>query len=338
MQDIDVSDGDQPFVFAFDDAVSVLDRRDILSYVECNHNGRWYYPPLSPDHLAKSMDVAPHHGSCIRLKVNLLARQLEPTRWLSVAELRKFATDFLCQGNGYFERRDNLANRPMRLQTSLARYTRRGVEDGRYYFVQNWKQEHEFRRDSIFHLIQEHPTQEIYGVPEYMGALQSALLNESATLFRRRYYLNGSHAGFILYLNGTDFGQVEMKKLSEQMKQAKGVGNFKNMLLHIPNGKPEGVKIIPIAEAGAKDEFLGIKNVSRDDMLASHRTPPQLLGVVPTNSGGFGDVGKATDVYFTNEIEPLQGRISELNDWLGVEAVVWKPYERIGVAAPPATA
>lgn len=40
--------------------------------------------------------------------------------------------------------------------------------------------------------------QEIYGLPEYLSAIPSALLNEPATLFRRKYYMNGSHAGFIM--------------------------------------------------------------------------------------------------------------------------------------------
>ncbi|WP_278377258.1 hypothetical protein [Sphingobium yanoikuyae] len=31
----------------------------------------------------------------------------------------------------------------------------------------------------------------------------------------------------------------------------------------------------------------------------------QLLGIVPTNSGGFGDVTKVTDAFFELEIEPL---------------------------------
>lgn len=339
MQEVTLAgDSEKPFAFSLDDDVGVLDRRDILSYVECNHNGKWYYPPLSPDALAKTIDVAPHHGSAIRLKVNMLARQFAPTRWLGTADLRKFALDYLCQGNGYLEERQNLAGRPMTLKACLARYTRRGVEDGHFWWVPAWRQEMEFQPGTVFQLMQEHPTQEIYGVPEYMGAVQAALLNESATLFRRRYYLNGSHAGFILYLNGTNFGEPEMKALSAQMRAAKGIGNFKNLLLHVPGGGPEGVKVIPIAEAGAKDEFLGIKNVSRDDMLAAHRVPPQLLGVVPTNSGGFGDVSKATDAFFFNEIEPLQARISEVNEWLGLEAVVWKPYEKIGVSAPPAAA
>jgi capsid portal protein len=33
-----------------------------------------------------------------------------------------------------------------------------------------------------------------------MAALQSAMLNGEATVFRRNYYINGSHAGVIVYL------------------------------------------------------------------------------------------------------------------------------------------
>lgn len=36
--------------------------------------------------------------------------------------------------------------------------------------------------------------QEIYGMPEYLCAISSALLNKSATLLRRKYYINDSHA------------------------------------------------------------------------------------------------------------------------------------------------
>lgn len=42
-------------------------------------------------------------------------------------------------------------------------------------------------------------THQIYGLPEYLAALKSAWLNKAATLFRRKYYLNGSHAGFVMY-------------------------------------------------------------------------------------------------------------------------------------------
>ena len=54
--------------------------------------------------------------------------------------------------------------------------------------------------------------------------------------------------------------------------------------------------------------------------------PAQLIGIVPNNAGGFGDVEKAAKVFVTNELEPLQERLKELNDWLGEEVIRFDPY------------
>lgn len=53
--------------------------------------------------------------------------------------------------------------------------------------------------------------------------------------------------------------------------------NFRNLFMYSPNGKKDGLQIIPLSEVAAKDEFLNIKNVSRDDMMAAHRVPPQIF-------------------------------------------------------------
>lgn len=45
----------------------------------------------------------------------------------------------------------------------------------------------------------------------------------------------------------------------EAVKESKGAGNFKNLFMYVPNGKPDGVKVIPLAEVAAKDEFMNIK-------------------------------------------------------------------------------
>lgn len=36
--------------------------------------------------------------------------------------------------------------------------------------------------------------------------------------------------------------------------------------------------------------FFSIKSITRDDMLAGPRIPPQLTGIVPQNAAGFGSV------------------------------------------------
>lgn len=163
-------------------------------------------------------------------------------------------------------------------------------------------------------------------MPEYLSAIPSALLNESATLFRRKYYLNGSHAGFIMYMSDPAADQNDVNNIREALKKSKGPGNFRNLFMYSPNGKKDGIQIIPLSEVAAKDEFLNIKNVSRDDMLAAHRVPPQLMGIIPTNTGGFGDVEKAARVFVRNELLPLQRRISEINEWIGGEVVKFEAY------------
>lgn len=62
-------------------------------------------------------------------------------------------------------------------------------------------------------------------------------------------------------------------------------------------------------------------------MLAAHRVPPQLLGIVPNNTGGFGDVEKAARVFARNELLPLQTRFLRINNWIGDEVVRFLTYD-----------
>lgn len=176
-------------------------------------------------------------------------------------------------------------------------------------------------------------SQEVYGVPEYVACLQSALLNENATLFRRRYYLNGSHAGFILSITDPAQNPDDIDAIRTALREAKGPGNFRNLFLYTPGGKADGIKVIPIAEVAAKDEFMNMKNVTRDDVLAAHRVPPVLLGILPNNTGGFGDVEKAAGVFARNELRPIMSVFEEINAWIGETVVAFDPYS---VAAAPA--
>ena len=153
-------------------------------------------------------------------------------------------------------------------------------------------------------------------------------------MFRRKYYKNGSHAGFILYMTDAAQDATDIDNMRQALKEAKGPGNFRNLFVYAPNGKKDGIQLIPVSEVAAKDDFLNIKNVTRDDQLAAHRVPAQLIGIVPNNAGGFGDVEKAARVFVTNELEPLQERLKELNDWLGIEVIKFEPYS-LGITPTP---
>ena len=230
---------------------------------------------------------------------------------------------------------------PLQPPPGAARLREVGVDPGTFFYLSIGQyggvyQEHEFAKGAVLQLKEADIDQEVYGMPQYLSALQSIWLNEAATIFRRRYYQNGSHAGYILYMTDAAQAQDDIDALRQALKDSKGPGNFRNVFLYAPGGKKDGVQLIPVSEVAAKDEFLGIKGTSRDDVLAAHRVPPQLLGIVPANAGGFGDVGKANDVFFVNEIEPLQQKFDEINDWLGEEAVRWRAYEPMSKGAAPA--
>jgi len=323
----------QATAFSFGDPEPVLSRREIMDLIECVHNGRWYEPPISLDGLARAYRVSPHHSSAIMLKRNLLVSSFDPTPFLTRKAFGAAVQDYLVFGNGYLEARRNVLGDTMRLDHALAKYTRRGLQEGQFFYLPGYNQETEFRRGSVVQIAQADINQEIYGVPEYLSALQSALLNEAATLFRRRYYMNGSHAGYILYATG-DIDENDTAALREALKASKGPGNFKNLFVHAPGGKDGSLKIMPIAEVGAKDEFLGIKNATRDDVLAAHRVPPQLLGIVPgQGSSGFGNPLQATDMFFELEIAPLQANWLAVNDDLGFEAIRFRERARSAAAA-----
>lgn len=325
-----------PMIFTFGEPDSVIGVRDLWDYIEIWHNGRWYEPPLPMVSLARTFNMAVTHRSAIALKVNLLVAHFQPTRWLSAASFERGVLDFLQLGNAYWERIDNLGGRVMELRHSPAVFTRIGVKPGTAFFVRNViREEHEFRPGSILLVQQPDVLQEVYGIPEWLSALQSGLLNENATLFRRRYYLNGAHAGFVFYLSEPLAEPEMVEQVKDRLGKAKGLGNFKNIFLNIPGGKKDGVQIIPIADVAAKDEFLNIKNVTRDDMLSAHRVPPQLIGIIPQNNGGFGDVRTAKDVFYVNEIVPIIQRLLGLNERIGVEAFRFTDYVPQGGGSAP---
>ncbi|CAI2467901.1 phage portal protein, PBSX family [Serratia ficaria] len=322
----DTPAGQQMQAFTFGEPSAVLDRRDILDYTECISNGKWIEPPVSFSGLAKSLRASVHHSSPIYFKRNVLASTYIPHPLLSRQEFSRFVLDHLVFGNSFLEKRTSVTGKPLKLVASPAKYTRRGVDPSVYWFVQSFIEPHSFAPDSMFHLLEPDINQELYGMPEYLSALNSAWLNESATLFRRKYYQNGAHAGYIMYVTDAAQSNTDVEALRKAMSNSKGLGNFKNLFFYAPNGKPDGIKIVPLSEVATKDDFFNIKKVSAGDLLDAHRIPYQLMGGKPENVGSMGDVEKAAKVFVRNELTPLQERFKELNDWLGIEVIRFKKY------------
>ncbi|HBQ0527666.1 TPA: Presumed portal vertex protein, partial [Klebsiella pneumoniae] len=89
--------------FSFGDPIPVLDRRELLDYVECVQTDHWYEPPVSFDGLARTFRAAVHHSSPIAVKCNILTSTYIPHPLLSQQAFSRFVQDYLVFGNAYLE-------------------------------------------------------------------------------------------------------------------------------------------------------------------------------------------------------------------------------------------
>lgn len=313
-------------VFSFDD---LMGEYSLLDFAGCLDNGRYFETPVPWLDLINLLKKGLHHSSALEAKINILKVTFQPTPLLSRAEFEKLAFNYLVLGNGYLEVQRNFYGKPVNLQNRLALYMRRASNLRDYIYLRNdlTGENYEYLDGSdVIHMMQPNLQQEIYGLPRYLPAMDSAELNSASTKFRVRYYKNGSHAGFILYATDSKIDEVGWSKVKTQLRNSKGDGNFKNLLLRSPGGDPDGIKLIPISEVAAKDEFLNIKQVSAEDMLAIHRVPPVLMGIVPKTAGGLGDAATVAKVFAKNEVAPLQQAFLDINERLKLEIFKFEPY------------
>lgn len=302
---------------------------ELLGYAEVFHNGTYYLPPVSYADLMTAYNASVHHASALQVRRNILLSLFVDSPLLSPFAMDGFLLDYAVLANAFLLARRNRMGDIIRLEHVPAKYMRLGLAGDFYYLRTGQSQSNETIRyiaEDVYHLKNYDINQEIYGIPDYLSAMHSIGLNNSATLFRRRYFDNGAHAGFILYLTDPAANQTDVEGLRERLKETRGMGNFKNVMFYAPGGKSDGVKILPISEIAAKDDFLAIKNTSRDDILAMHRVPLALMSIPALNAGGHGNAREAAAVFFENELRPLMKKIASINAYFDAKAVAFGEY------------
>ncbi|SDQ54777.1 phage portal protein, PBSX family [Pseudomonas sp. UC 17F4] len=287
-------------------------------------DGEIYKPPVSRTGLAKLLRANAHHGAIPKFKRNLLLREFVASEGCSAQTMGRAGLDYMVFGEAYFYRKANAFGQVLELE-HLPAINMRVKVDGGFRLLLPDNKFMDFNQDEIEHVMDYDVEQNIYGIPDYLGGLQALLLNEAATLFRRRYYANGAHAGYIFYTNDPDLTEEDEDELRAQISASKGVGNFRSMFVNIPGGKEDAIKIIPVGDFQAKDELEKVKNITRNDIIAAWRMNPALAGIIPENSGGFGDIEKIDRVYTSNEIGPICQLFNQVNETLRQDRqITWR--------------
>ncbi|MDO6426226.1 phage portal protein [Thalassotalea sp. 1_MG-2023] len=306
--------------FSFGDPEPCLDNR-ITEYmgIYADANGI-YNPPISLIGLIKLLDVNAQHAPILYFKRNMILKWFEKNPILNRNNFSKFAFDYLWSGMGYFQVIRNAFRVPIKLRHLPALNMRYTSTRDVYAQLQNNGKILRFEPGEVIQIKEYDPRQGIYAIPQYYGGIQSALLNEDATLFRRKYYKNGAHMGFIFSMADPSLNGDDEAALKKAISDSKGVGNFRSLFINTknPNIKDaeKTIKITPIGDISTKDEFERIKKITLNDMLSMHRASEALSGQASGDSPGFGDLDKITRSYYNNEVVPLQQEMMQVNEYL----------------------
>jgi PBSX family phage portal protein len=312
--------------FAFGDPEPVLSSTvaDYLGVFE-DMSGQYYRPPVDLEGLANLMSANSYHGPILHFKKNMIVKWFIPSKMLSTASLKFAALDFCVLANAYFQIFTNGFNTPVRLERLPALAMRPTKDPNVFVKVERDGKITTFKPGEVLHIKEPDIKQSIFGIPQYFGGIQSVLLSEDSTLFRRKFYINGAHMGYILVTNDANLDDETAKAIEQKVKESKGPGNFRSLYLNIPrSSSKEPVQIIPVGNIGSKDEFQAIKEVTEMEMLAIHRVYPGLVGIMPANVGGFGDLDKSMRVYHELEVTAMQQVFLQINEMIGGTPVAFR--------------
>ncbi len=284
----------------------------------------YYEPPVSLIGLSRMRHANAQHGRCLNFKRNILSRFFVPNNIIGMKDFRCACYDHQCFGMGYFQVIRNSFNGVAKLQHLPALNMRRKADNDNGQTQYCWLGPDRlapvyFEPGEVIQTIEYDTVQQIYGIPDWLCSMQALLLNEEATLFRRKYYRNGCHIGYILYTTDPNLDPKTEKMLKDKIKDGKGAGNFRSLYINIPGGKEKAVQIIPVGDISQKDEFNRIKSISADDVIVGHGMQPALAGIRPEGNQSFGDIEKIVRVYVETDVKSMVQPFLDLNQQLGME-------------------
>lgn len=263
-------------------------------------DGYWE-PPLDRRGLNKLTRSNAYHGSILKARRLMIAGRYQ-SGGMEDHHAHAAISDFLEFGDVAIIKLRNHFNQVIGLHPMPAMHTRKDKK-GNFWLLGRDGEKKKYKKEDVVFVPQYDPVQQVYGAPDYLGCVQSALLSSDATNFRRRYYKNGLHMGFIFYATDPNLSADDEKDLKEKMASSRGVGNFRSMFVNIPGGSEKGIQLIPVGDIATKDEFEKIKNITAQEVLTGHRFPAELAAIIPSG-GTRGDPIKFNQVYSKNEVIP----------------------------------
>ncbi|OXX71325.1 phage portal protein [Vibrio sp. V19_P1S1T109] len=304
---INKEDGEKSSMVEFSAIPESVDSSNWMTqYCELMYNDGddFWEPPISLKGLADIANANAYHGSLLKARANYVAARFKAGGNIRKRHLNNTCWDYFGFGHGGLLIIRNGFKQPIGFHPLPMMYMRKRKNGNWVQLLRDYEFK-EYRAEDVIFIPQYDPQQQIYGLPDYLGSLQSSLLNKDATMFRRAYYKNGAHMGYIFYSTDPNLSATDEQAIKDAMRNSRGPGNFRSMYVNIPNGKEKGIQLIPVGDIATKDEFERIKNITAQDILVGHRFPPGKGGLVPQPGSNVADPEKVGREYARDEIIPV---------------------------------
>ena len=296
----------------FGQADSALAPRPMEDYLSTTYlqDSDYYRPPMSFLGLAKLVRANPQHSRLPSLVAAWVVKYMQKNAIVSREDLRRAVMEYAGLGNGFFKLARNSAGVALEVEHLPALNTRRMKKYNQYGRLSDEKEIIPYKPGEILHVMEYDFVQSVYGVPFWIGALQSILLGEDIRLFPRRFFGNGAHAKKAIITSG--LGTEDRKAVNKQVESTIRDGQFKTIMLHMSKGEVDKmIKFIDFAENASKIEYGKLAAMTATDVLEAWGIPPELAGQMPDGPGSSRDLDKIERIFHSMCIVPIQQLFSE---------------------------
>ena len=293
----------------------------------------FYTTPFSLKGLGDLLLTNGHHGRLPAFKANLMLKYFQKNKIVGYGTLKNAAIDFSALGNCYFEVIRNRLGQTVGIKHIPALNVRR-MQDGSYCFLQRDPLNQyqftliKFPSGKIIHLFDYSPLTQIYGIPYWIGTLQSILMGEESRIAVRNIFKNGSFKTNILGLAGISKEKADVIRAA--IEEKKGIAKLGTLLIDLPSSQDisKQIQVIPVGDL-TKVDFCALMNQSASDILEAWGVPPELAGMMPEQNAGSRDLFKIMVQYYEFEIIPFQQLFLVLNDFLPANSQLAFENEKI---------